>query len=135
MEILHSVQGAVKIVHGAVDLIAGAIGVREIKRLLEEPGHVFDRMCRNLLVEILAKGLTVFYQGSVVEAICNGETNRFIACGSSLPSWLGHWLWPPEPSASILLDANLGGTRFSGCVMLENQTPEPYFDPENKRSL
>ena len=47
-------------------------------------------MSRNLLVEILAKDLTIFHPCGVVQIVCKGETNRFIACGSTLPAWLGH---------------------------------------------
>ncbi len=42
MEILHGIQGAVEIVHGTVELIAGAIGLGEVKGPLEEPGLGFE---------------------------------------------------------------------------------------------
>lgn len=48
------------------------------------------RMGRNLLVEILAKGLTICHQRGVVEVICKGQTNRFIPCCSTLAALLGY---------------------------------------------
>jgi hypothetical protein len=48
------------------------------------------RMGRNLLIQILAKGLTIFHQSGIVEVICKGQTNRFIACCSTLSALLGH---------------------------------------------
>ena len=42
MKILHGIWGEVEIVHRAIHLIAGAIGVGEVKGSLEKPGLVLE---------------------------------------------------------------------------------------------